>query len=91
MRFTPTAFMGSGIGGQLIATAIGATSGSFTSGSTNYGYIKFETGSFNLNIAGEKGIHDTFWKRWLKFRLNASGCEIIGNFTEIERKRNEHE
>ena len=51
MRFTPTAFMGSAIGGQLIATAIGATSGSFISGSTNYGFFQFSTGSFNLDIS----------------------------------------
>lgn len=56
MRFTPTAFMGAGIGSSLIATAIGATSGSFTSGSTNYGYIKFETGSFNLDVAGGANV-----------------------------------
>jgi len=51
MRFTPTAFMGSGIGGQLIATAIGATSGSFTSGSINYGFFEFITGSTTLDIS----------------------------------------
>ena len=56
MRFTPTAFMGSGIGSSLIATAIGATSGSFTSGSINYGFIKFTTGSFNLDIAGGANV-----------------------------------
>jgi hypothetical protein len=56
MRFTPTAFMGSAIGGELIATAIGATSGSFTSGSINYGFIKFATGSFNLNVAGGANV-----------------------------------
>jgi len=42
------------------------------------------TNNFNLNIAGEKGIYDTFFKRWLKFLLNASNCEVIGYFTEIE-------
>jgi hypothetical protein len=39
---------------------------------------------FNLNIPGEKGIYETFFRRWLKFRLNASGVEMSGNFTEIE-------
>ena len=48
--------MGSGIGGTLIATAIGATSGSFTSGSINYGYLKFSTGSFNLDIVGGANV-----------------------------------
>lgn len=39
---------------------------------------------FNLKIAGEKGIYETFFRRWLKFRLTASGVELEGNFTEIE-------
>lgn len=56
MRFTPTAFVGSGIGSSLIATAIGATSGSFTSGSINYGFLKFSTGSFNLDVAGGANV-----------------------------------
>jgi hypothetical protein len=50
MRFTPTAFLGSSLGTTLIATAEGATSGSFTSGSINYAYIKFTTGSYTLNV-----------------------------------------
>jgi hypothetical protein len=60
MRFTPTAFMGSGIGGELIATTIGATSGSFTSGSINYRFIKFATGSFNLNVVGGANVDILF-------------------------------
>jgi hypothetical protein len=51
MRFTPTAFMGSAIGGSLIATAIGVQSGSFTSGGINYGFFEFTTGSTTLNIS----------------------------------------
>jgi hypothetical protein len=39
---------------------------------------------FNLNISGEKGVYDTFFKRWLKFLLNASNCEVTGYFTETE-------
>lgn len=39
---------------------------------------------FNLNIPGEKGIHETFFRRWLKFRLNASRVELRGFFTEME-------
>lgn len=39
---------------------------------------------FNLNIPGEKGIYETFFRRWLKFRLTASGVELEGKFTEIE-------
>jgi hypothetical protein len=50
MRFTPTAFIGSAIGGSLVATATGAESGSFTSGGINYGFFKFTTGSATLTI-----------------------------------------
>ncbi|MBQ0907466.1 hypothetical protein KBJ98_01990 [Flavobacterium sp. F-328] len=43
--------------------------------------------SFNeqkLQIEGDKGICNTFWKNFLKFRLNAEPIEIVGYFTEIE-------
>jgi hypothetical protein len=56
MRFTPTAFMGSGIGSSLIATANGATSGSFTSGSINYGFLEFAAGTYTLDIAGGANV-----------------------------------
>lgn len=39
---------------------------------------------FNLSIPGEKGIYETFFRRWLKFRLNGSDGEVIGYFTETE-------
>ena len=48
----------------------------FTAENTEDGY--------NLNIAGSKGIYETFFKRWLKFLVNASKCEITGYFTETE-------
>jgi hypothetical protein len=48
MRFTPTAFMGAGIGTTL--EAIGVASGSFISGGINYGYIPFSAGTHSLNI-----------------------------------------
>jgi len=51
MRFTPTAFLGSSIGGSLIATANGATSGSFISGGINYAFFQFTTGSTTLNVS----------------------------------------
>lgn len=38
----------------------------------------------NLNIPGTKGIYETFWKRWIKFLLNGSNCEVNGYFTETE-------
>jgi hypothetical protein len=39
---------------------------------------------FNLNIPGTKGIYETFFRRWIKFLLNASNCEVVGYFTETE-------
>lgn len=39
---------------------------------------------FNLSIPGEKGIYETFFRRWIKFLLNASNCEVTGYFTETE-------
>jgi hypothetical protein len=39
---------------------------------------------FNLAIPGTKGIYETFFKRWIKFLLNASNCEVTGYFTETE-------
>ncbi len=42
---------------------------------------------YNLNLAGEKGIYETFFKRWLKFYLNASSCEVTGYFTKQELKQ----
>lgn len=38
----------------------------------------------NLNIEGTGGIYETYWKKWLKFRLNASEIELSGPFTETE-------
>ena len=37
-----------------------------------------------LSFAGQKGIYEIYWKKWLKFRLNASHIELTGYFTEIE-------
>ncbi|UOX32437.1 hypothetical protein LXD69_10270 [Flavobacterium sediminilitoris] len=42
---------------------------------------------YSLEMEGNKGIHDSFWKKWLKFRLSASSCEIVGAFTEPEIAR----
>lgn len=38
----------------------------------------------HLNIEGSKGIYDSYWKIWLKFRLNGSAVEMLGPFTEQE-------
>lgn len=38
----------------------------------------------NLNIDGEGGIYKVYWKKWLKFRLNASEVEMSGPFTQTE-------
>lgn len=38
----------------------------------------------NLLIAGFGGVYETYWKKWLKFRLNSASVEMSGPFTEIE-------
>lgn len=43
--------------------------------------------SFNgqtLKIDGDGGIYDIFWKKWLKFRINASVIELTAGFTKTE-------
>lgn len=51
----------------------------------NAPFVSEETiNGFNLSIPGEKGIYEIFFRRWLKFRLTASGVELEGQFTEIE-------
>lgn len=37
-----------------------------------------------LTITGSSGIYETFWKKTIQIRLNASSLEIEGPFTEIE-------
>lgn len=37
-----------------------------------------------LKIEGLGGIYDSYWKIWLKFRLNGSAVEMSGPFTEQE-------
>lgn len=37
-----------------------------------------------LKIDGEGGIYEVFWKKWLKFRINASVIELTGGFTKTE-------
>lgn len=39
---------------------------------------------YTLSIPGTKGIYETFFRRWLKFRLNASRVTLQGYFTEME-------
>jgi hypothetical protein len=51
MKFTPTSFLSGQLGPTLIATTEGGTSGSFTSGGIDYGFIKFTTGSYTLNVS----------------------------------------
>lgn len=38
----------------------------------------------HLDINGAGGIYDTYFKKWIKFLLNASYCEITGYFTQQE-------
>ncbi|MES2813234.1 MAG: hypothetical protein V4670_12240 [Bacteroidota bacterium] len=37
-----------------------------------------------LNINGDGGIYDVYFKKWLKFRLSASGVDLSGSFTKTE-------
>lgn len=37
-----------------------------------------------LKIDGDGGIYDVFWKKFLKFRINASVIELTGGFTKTE-------
>lgn len=37
-----------------------------------------------LKIDGDGGIYDVFWKKFLKFRMNASVIELTGGFTKTE-------
>lgn len=37
-----------------------------------------------LKLEGVNGIVNTYWLKWLRFRMNSSPLEITGYFTEIE-------
>lgn len=47
-------------------------------------YISTHYVNQTLTLDGEKGIYKSFWRNWLKFRLNAIPIEMTGYFTEIE-------
>lgn len=47
-------------------------------------YISESYSGQTLNIDGAGGIYETYWKKWLKFRLNSSSVEMSGPFTETE-------
>lgn len=47
-------------------------------------YISDEFSGKTLKIEGSGGIYDVFFKNWIKFRINASGIEMEGPFSEIE-------
>lgn len=40
-----------------------------------------------LKINGAKGIHDSFWKKFIKFLLQSSLVELAGPFTETEKNK----
>lgn len=51
MRFTPTALLGSQqLGTFNFQTPAGATTGTFSSGGIDYGFIKFPSGSYTFNV-----------------------------------------
>lgn len=46
----------------------------------------------SLNIEGDGGIYESFWKKTLKIRLSSSGVDLTGSFTSQEiNKINQHE
>lgn len=47
-------------------------------------YVSKSFENQTLEIMGEYGIYQLRWKKWLKFRLNASVLEISAPFTETE-------
>lgn len=51
---------------------------------SNFPYTVKEYAGQNLNITGTGGVYEMYWKKWLKFRLNASQLEMSGPFTETE-------
>jgi hypothetical protein len=57
MRFTPTAFAGSSVGVSLQGIAIGAQSGSFTSGGIDYGFFEFQYSTSSLILEVSKGAN----------------------------------
>lgn len=53
----------------------------------NEAFLPYTSESFNdqtLKVEGDGGIYDVFWKKWLKFRINASVIELVGGFTKTE-------
>lgn len=51
---------------------------------TNQFYISTSYLGQSILMDGPGGIYYTFWKRWLRFRLNSDHIEMTGYFTEIE-------
>lgn len=47
-------------------------------------YISDEFSGQTLKMEGVGGIYDVFFKKWLKFRFNASAIEMEGPFSETE-------
>lgn len=55
--------------------------------SENSPYISNNYQNQTLKIEGENGIYENYWKKWLKFRLNASHIEMTGFFNKTELSR----
>lgn len=47
-------------------------------------YVSTDFDGYNLKMQGEGGVYETFWKKTLKIRLSASGCDVSGSFTQTE-------
>jgi hypothetical protein len=50
----------------------------------DYPYTSDNFSEQNLKLEGENGVNSMFWKKTLKFRLNASVLEMSGPLTEVE-------
>jgi hypothetical protein len=49
-----------------------------------YPYTSGDFSGQNLKLNGNNGVYEVFWRKTLKFRLNASVLEMSGPLTEVE-------
>jgi hypothetical protein len=50
----------------------------------NMPFTSVDLNGQTLKLGGDGGIYDVYWKKFLKFRLNASVVEVSGGFTKTE-------
>jgi len=54
---------------------------------SNKPYTSLDFLGQTLEMNGNKGIYQVFWKKWLKFLLNSSSLEVTGPYTENEIRK----